>query len=665
MIPSGRYIACDTETTGLHVWLGAKPFYFSFCNEIGETAKFRWRVDPLTRQPIPEKKSLEEMKAFFWDMKRIKVFHNSKFDIRMLESVGIKVRGLVEDTYFAAHTLRTNELTHALKPLAKKYLGFPDEDEKALDAEVARQRRIAKKKGWNIAIEGRDGPKPVKADMWLAEDKFLDAYGVGDAERTILLWKVLKEELEADPVCMQFYRRELKLQSITMRMEARGVSLRRKVAERELKEHREKAENCLTLLRKEVGPEFNPASPSQVSDFVYGKLKMPVQHYTDTGRPSTNINALLEMDHPTVRVLQQYNSASDAVNNFFQKYLDLSVPENGIHILHPEFNQVGPATGRFSCRNPNLQNAPNAITSRSPYPIQARSPFGPRPGYTWWHYDYSAEEVWIFADGAKEEKLLKALYAGLDPHGEAADFVWGKGTVAREAAQGLKTARGKAKMLLFGILYGMGIKSCARFLKVSNQEASGILDRYHTHYTRIKPFMEEMNRRVELDGYVKTAWGRKIFVDRGFGYKATNYYVQGTGADVMKEAMFNVQSYLNREHDVDAHLVLTIHDELVLELNDRDFDPGFLQRIREIMEDHQGMLGIKKLPVEIARTKDSWDKKEEKFDIWGLKHALKNEHASPQTGDHPKNLSLHRHPTEVPKRPRIVIRRNRPTLHLD
>ncbi len=615
-IPKGRILSFDTETTGLFTFKGARPFYFSFCNEEGDTGRFRWDVDPFTREVKPRADELRQMQDFFGDERNTFIAHNSKFDIKMAQAIGLDIKAKVQDTYFAAHILRNNELTLALKPLCRKYLDFPADDEKALDDVVKKLRREAKKKGWRIATEEDVGKKPHKADFWLAPNEVLDPYGIGDVERAMLLWKVLSEELEKDPVSMKWYLRELELQPITMEMEARGVRIRKEVVEREIKAAKQHLADAEKELQKRMGKGFNPQAPAQVAKHVYGKLGFPVKHRTDKGFPAVHLKALKEMKHPDIDVLQKFNSYSDAITNFFQKYLNLMVPhEDGYYVLYPDFNQVGPGTGRYSCRNPNMQNAPTAKTSKNPYPIEVRGAFCPRPGYTWWSFDFSGQEVWIFANGSKEMRMLKALLSGADFHGEAADYIWGKGTVAREAAQGKKVSRGNAKQFLFGTLYGQQDAGAAFTLGITKSEAKVIRARYYELFPRIPEFMSEVVDQVSSQGYVQTAWGRKIYVDPGFEYKATNYYVQGTGADVIKDGMIRVHKFL-RKNQIDGHIVLTIHDELMVEIADSEVSRSILLKIQSILEDHQGYLKlIPKLPVEISRIKKAWDQKEEKFDI--------------------------------------------------
>ncbi len=616
-IPLGAYVACDTETTGLYPFNGDRPFAFSFCNEEGDSHYIYWKVNPLNRKPQIVSKDLEEMRTFFARKDVRFVFHNAKFDIRMISTLGIKIPfNQVEDTYFAAHILRGNEPTLSLKPLAKKYLDYGDEDQKELQQAVNKARREGRKLGWKL----HDEPN---ADYWTAPRELLVKYAVGDVERTILLWKMLSGELEQDEACMKFYRRELTLLQEIYAMEERGVRVDMAVVDREIKAHQERMAKNMAILKKEIGPDFNPNSAPQVQKYVYETRGFQAEYFTknrEDPKPSTSARALRSLKDPIIFAIRDYKSAEKAISSFFQKYKDTAVlGEDGLYILHPDYQQVGPVTGRLACRNPNLQNVANALTSRNDIPMQARTPFVPRPGHVWFCIDYSSQEIWIFADGADDKDILGALYAGRDMHGEVADFIWGKGTVAREAAAGHKNSRTAAKMLFFGIIYGMGINSCVATLAssgvvVDRKKGEDILERYHNFFPGVRRFMERTVSTARKQGFIRTAWGRKIFIDQEFAYRSVNYYVQGSGADAMKESMLGVGPYL-RSKGVRGGLLMTIHDELVVEVDKRDVTPALIAGIKKIMEDHKGNLKIPKLPVEVERVTKSWNIKEKVKDL--------------------------------------------------
>lgn len=610
MIPKGDLIACDTETTGLYSWTGCRPFCFTFCNESGDTGSFFWNVDPKTRRIKIKNYEYLLMKMFYENPKISKVFHNSKFDIRMLDSIGIKVCGKIEDTYFASRILRSNEPMFGLKALAKKYLEYDNNDEIELKKIVLRERLRVKKLGWKIAEKGDQGDNAVAADYWLAPREIVLRYAIGDVERTMLLWKIFRVELEKDKTCKRFYSREIQLQKVTYKMESLGIRVRVDKIKSEIEVHKKIMEESLRDLKKETNEKFNPNSEKQVAFLIYDKLKFPVRHWTDKGQPSTDSTALAEIEHPLVRILQKYRASNKANSTFFEKFLVNSVKGlDGQYVLHPEFDQIRTKTSRYSCRNPNIQNVADSYSTRSGVPIQARTPFCPRYGHVWISADYVGEELWIFADASKEKLMLSALYEERDLHQEVAEEIWGKELVKSETDQGLKTSRAKAKMLNFGIIYGMGVRSCSEFLKISEPEAEEILNRYYKIYPRIKPFMESMILKCKENGYIETAWGRKIWMDRDLGYRAVNYYVQGTAADVIKEAMLRLDSYL--EAVGFGEIIMTIHDEIIIEVEKENLSQEFIKNIKEIMEDHQCHLQIKKLPVEVCLIKKQWNLKEE------------------------------------------------------
>jgi len=638
MIPKGKVIALDTETTGLFPYgeFGARAFAVSFCNEEGDTGLMQWPVDPFTRMPKPREEDLRELRRFCSDKKITKVFFNAKFDIRMLKFWGAEVLGRVEDVFFMAKILRANEPSHGLKPLAKKYLGMTDEDQKELQQSVLKGRRLGKKNGWKIAEKGDDTKNPAAADYWLADPALLKKYAVQDAERTMLLYRILNEELDTAEAYRKFYERELVLLGVTMRMEDYGVRIRPSVVQEEIKKNTALMEDRLKKIQELTRPYyctaktekkkreqerdfyFNPNSTSQVVDFVYKKLEFPIMKYTDTGNPAVDLEALKDMEHPVIHYLQEYKASEKAIASFFQKYASLSVPDDEGHmILHPSFNQIGPITGRYSCSNPNLQNVANATSVRAVAPIQARTPFCPRMGKEWYCFDYDSQEAWLFAAGAHEDVMLDSLLNGKDLHTETAEFIWGKEQVAHEfATVGKKKSlsRIRSKMLLYGIIYGMGIKKTAAVLGCSSAEAESTLNRYYTRFPRIKTFMDVTSTKAARLGYVETAWGRRIQVESDWAYRAVNYYVQGSAADMLKDAMISVDR-LFQGLRIDAHVLMTVHDELIVEIAKKDVTQKLLNDVKSRMESHGGNLpAIPKIPCGMARVIKSWNL-QEKVDL--------------------------------------------------
>lgn len=697
----GKLVACDTETTGLFAWKGDRPFAFSFCNKDGETACYEFPVDPMTRRVRYETNPelVEAIKAFFTDPTITKVFHNAKFDVRMIElAFGIKVQGRIEETMFMAHVCNTLESDFKLKRLSKAYLEIDDDDEKLLHRLTVKARRVAKKRGWKIADGGKDN---VKADYWLPSIVFAgtpeaaacEVYATRDAERTMLLflmydqvlddldreyaqwYEEAKEEGQEVPpfrmACRETYELERELWPITYSLETRGVQVVPEVVFQEIKEFERKRDDALAFVKRAAWKGFDPDKPGDMRKLVYGKLKLPVLKRTDkSNQPATNVEALFEhMGNPVIKALFKYRANEKGLSSFFYKYRDNMVADPvcpGGMVLHCDFQQMGPVTGRFSCRNPNLQNVANALTTRSPEPIQARRPFRPRPGYVWYHVDYHQLEVVIFADVSQEPTMLAAIATGRDLHTECTNKAWGgkgnpaaiqaayhslelDGTGSGEPSEKLaevwkklrvspsdhferketaaeqwlasfdydivkaeksidkKTSRAKAKMILFAKVFGGGPNAIKDLLHCTREEAQTFLNDYDRAFPHIVQYIKSLSRSAARDGYIVNRFGRRIAVDSDKPYRAVNYMVQGSAADLLKRSMIRCFNYL-QETGLDAHLVLTIHDELVFEIKKEHAFKRVLNRLCDIMEDHQGHFGVP-TPVEMEKCTERWNEK--------------------------------------------------------
>lgn len=663
-------IAVDTETTGLSAWHGDMPFAVSMCNESGETWYCQWDVDPFTREVYPDDEELDFVAQVISDKNIPKVMHNAKFDVRMLDrAYDIPLRGELHETMFAAHVVNALEHTFALKPLSDKYLGINDQDQKDLLKQVNSCRIKAKKLGWSIHESNR-------ADYWLPRqmgrepDNLCEKYAVQDAERTMLLWLMYKGALtELDN--WDAYYREMALWPVNYQMESRGVYLDTEKNAKEIREHSNRSAHELTQLQMMLGWD-RPFEPTKDADVIAALrfLKIRIKQFTATGRVAVGFDALEEyLEVPFVQHLIKYRSAQKALS-FFTNYQKKSVKEQFgdqvLSIVHPDFVQVGPKTSRFSCRNPNLQNVPNAVTTRSREPIQARGPFGPRPGYFWYCNDYSQLEVRIFAHVSKDETMARAIELGLDMHTECANKAWGgRGNQAAintavealelrqpfpscdevedtwgklgwdpekarsldreaiankwlskfdyliteaEGSLGKKTSRARAKLVLFAKLYGGGPDAIKDLLEVSRDEAADFLADYDVALPGIVRYIKMLSAQARKEGAIRNCYGRYVPIDPEFTYRAVNYMVQGSAAELLKRAMVRCHEFL-RSTGLDAHLLMTIHDELVFEIKKEHAKLWLIRRLKEIMEDHEGIFDVH-LPTEMSRVRVSWAEKE-------------------------------------------------------
>lgn len=601
----GGTIACDTETTGLSVWHGARPFAFSFCNEKGDTRYLRVDVDPISRAPkIPWKVS-SQLKDFFSQRRRF-VFWNAKFDVRMLEAIGVPVGGEIHDAMHGMHVLNSDEPTFQLKPMAKKYADYPDDDQKDLHRAVMRARRVAKAKGWSIA-------ESPYADYWLAPPEICGKYAVGDAERTMLLWLIAEQEMPKANV-VRVYDDERALWPIVYEMETRGVRLNKKLNDQEIDRWRKYEVEALARCHAIAGRKFDPQKPGELRQVLFKRLGIPVDKVTEkTGAPATDAKVLRVLKHPIARAILEYRAARKVVSTFFLRYDATAVQDQatGLWIMHPEFNQLGPRTGRFSSRNPNMQNVSDDAGANPAVPISARTTIGPRPGYWWYSIDYSQMETRIFASMAGEVTMLEAFRKGDDLHALTAKLCWPDEWAAAQAMpEGeardfeRKHLRNRAKFFNFGIIYGIGPKSAAAQLDVPEATAKGFLDSYRNKFPFIDKYMKQVASKSKLTGEIRTAYGRRVPVDIERAYASVNYLIQGTAADMTKRAMRQSHAYI-RSTGADAHLMLTIHDEIIFEWNQRHAYKHLLLGTMRAMEDHGGALQID-LPTEVSQIATAW-----------------------------------------------------------
>lgn len=594
-------IAVDTESTGLSVWHGARPFAFSFYAGPDQTAYIEWPVDPMTREVSLEWRqygdSVARMRTVLENPAIVKVFHNAKHDLRMFESIGIVVAGRIEDTLFMSHACNAAE-DHGLKALAEKYLEMPADDESQLQKMVVKSRLIGKKLGWMLAdsVKG-DYWMPAAAWRWArSECDRLDldptvckTYAMGDVIRTLGLYEMYKEIMPTLNV-EKVYRRERKLFPIVYKMESRGVRINRKSLLQETEIVRKKAEKLRAAI------DFNPDSPPQLSKYLFEELGLdPIKH-TKTGRASTDAVVLdFYSEEPGVSRILEYRESKKLLSTYFSAYLRNVIKEPSGWTLHATFNQIGPITGRFSSRDPNLQNVPKRGDGML---TRARIPFVPRKGCVWGLADYSQIEARIFADEANEESMLESFEQGRDAYN---DLALSMREFGAPLAADPKAARDQAKTIFLGRLYGLGEAKLARSLKTDDETASAILHAFGQKFPGIRRYMRLVQREASKEGEVRTRYGTLVPVPPGFEYKGVNYKIQGAAAILLKEAMIRCAPVVEK---MGGHLLMQIHDELIFEMPAEKFKK-IMRVVSEIMSDNRGVFRVK-TPVEVSIVKTNW-----------------------------------------------------------
>lgn len=723
---SGKIVATDTEGTGLVPWQGDLPFAFSFCNEAGDTAYFEFPVEPFTRRVLYEEDTgaFKKLKRWYGDRSVKKVFHNADYDVRMIETAGMPVRGPggrvrqgdgdFEDTLLQAHAANNQEINHKLKHLADKYLDIETADEKELKDLTVKLRKQAIKAGWNVGKQTRyypDGSEKQEYEtardywfgitaLWLGTDDIdqglardhaaaCQKYAVIDAERTMLLHMMYEEvfdswEGEGGKTPRLMYSTEKKVWPVIYGMVDTGVVYDYKKGKEEQKLHSKNNLQYLKQLREIAGdPEFNPESTKQLQKLLFKKLKLAPGKTTPKGNPSTARDSIeMMMDQPVIQLLVKYRASLRAFKDFFGKYEQLKCPDplgTGLYVLHPGFRQVGTATGRLSCSNPNMQQVTDPTKSAALETFPVRHTIRPRPGYGILAIDYSNQEMRIFGSGAKDPVMLDAFAHGRNVHSELTNQIWGGknnelGTrylaralslyspeeatdlmrgawkqlgvkdrqvslmeerdrikvtqewfakydwdiVAAEAAIGMYNSRGKCKQVSFLKIYGGGARALADLLNIPQKEAEEILQQYDEAIPSVVEFSERMMDYAAEHGGAWSAFDRWLSTDPGFEYRIVNHWVQGSAADMLKLAMVRLNEFFY-EGGYDARILLQVHDELVFEVSKKLCTVPFVKKICKIMADHGGRLCCD-TPVDPAISYSDWQavKKIKKLAATGL-----------------------------------------------
>lgn len=655
-------IAVDTESTGLFVWQGDRPFAVSMFWENGEWGYWEWPVDPLTRRVMYESHPdyLKEIKEIVQDKNNTLKFYNYKFDYRMLLAAGIECTAPFDEVSFKIKSIASNQLSFGLKPICKKFLKISDEDQKDLKSEVIKSRRIGKKLGWKLG-------ENIAEDYWLPQavrrlapelarkksikGSYCKDYALLDAERTLLLDEMATEamnEYEASDSRLRLwnnYNDELKLLRVVLDMEERGALVCKKAlqeAKQESIKVRDTSHNYLKKVFKD--PEYNFNSSKQNAKYFYTKAGLnlePQKRSKKTGEPSCDATSLEDYsEHPVIIEYNRAKANDKAISTFYSNYERLSEDIGTHYILHPLFNQWGCRTSRFSCQFPNLQQVSNPETTSSKlakYVVNIRKIFTPRKDYIWWRPDYSQIEVIIFADVTNEESLLTAIRNGEDIHTASTNRIWGGvnnskfikailsieknksvqfaqrlgnrfnwDIVKAEESLGAKNSRKKAKGVTFTKIYGGGVQALINWIPgIDEREAREILNDYDEAFPTIKDKQNELILEAKNNGYIVNPYGLKLDIDIWKVHTtAMNYKVQSAAAKLMKLGMLKVASYF-KELGIDAQILLTIHDELIIEIRKKHAFKSVRDKVCELMSNNEGIFSVP-TPVKLEISKKNW-----------------------------------------------------------
>lgn len=623
----------------------ARPFAFAFCDTNGKTAYFRWEVDPYTRRVIPGPDREQQLIRNVLTSPDVTLIgHNIAYDFRMVYAAGLgQPQGSVHDTQVLAHVVTAgDELSYGLKPLAKKYVAFDDADEKILELAVQTQRKLAKAKGWLIAIDKKavergehgifSGNKPVKADYWLAPPDLCQAYATGDVERTMLLFLLWYEsEVRSNPRTLGTYLREMDLFWTLRRMEYRGTRTFPAVTAELVEWYKTE----MTVRRAQIDamgyPTLNFNSTQQLSKIFYEE-KGNTPYYTDTFNPKLGRNnyklgkdqlAMLgamdpetgDYKDPLAKAILEYRAAHQSIKSFLNIYPYFWYPESikkNVWILHPNYNQTGAVTGRMTCSDPNLQQVADASTGlrKADIASRPRECFGPRPFHLWYLPDYSQVEVWLFAFMSGERKMQEQLLAGHDFHSAIAKLSFSR-KPDFDARPGYY--RKLAKLIMFGKLYGGGVGTPERpgrmtkLLQMPFHEAKAFIDGYEAEFQEVKRFMKRMVREAEQHGEAFNLYGRRYRLEKEWAYKVVNYLIQGSAADLLKMALIRLDWMLRTRWRDEVRMLNSIHDEIMIEVPYRLHCMRLMREIVWVMQMDSERIGLPvPLPVGIKVSTKQW-----------------------------------------------------------
>tara|TARA_R110002073_G_scaffold185045_5_gene343571 strand:- start:1165 stop:3921 length:2757 start_codon:yes stop_codon:yes gene_type:complete len=540
-------VSIDTETTSLNP-MQAKLVGISFCIESNHAAYLPLMHNYTGAPPqLAMDSALEKLKPWLEDSTKPKLGQNLKYDKHVFANHGISLKGILHDTLLQSYILESHH-PHNMDGLALRHLNIKTISYDEMTGKGANRIGFDQ-----VAIES--------ATQYAAED----------ADITMQLHQHLYPSVVHNARLNHIYSDvEIPVLEVLFAIERKGVLLDRKLLDIQSRELGEK----LLLLEQQAhsiaGQPFNLNSPKQIQEILFNQLKLPVIKKTPKGVPSTNEGVLqqLALDYPLPKTLLDYRSLAKLKSTYTDK-LPLMI-DAATNRVHTNYAQAVAVTGRLSSTDPNLQNIP----VRTAEGRRIREAFIAPPGHCIISADYSQIELRIMAHISQDAGLLKAFAAGEDIHCATAAEVFG---VPLEAVD--KEQRRYAKVINFGLIYGMSEYGLATQLGIERGAARAYMDRYFARYPGVADYMQCTRENAKQSGYVETVLGRRLWLPdinnsngnrrKGAERAAINAPMQGTAADIIKLAMIAVHNWLKKEN-MQSKLIMQVHDELVLEVPDNE-----------------------------------------------------------------------------------------------
>ncbi|KVD45059.1 DNA polymerase I [Burkholderia sp. ABCPW 11] len=569
-IDAAALTAFDTETTALDPML-ARLVGLSFSVEPGKAAYLPVaHRGPDMPEQLPLDEVLARLKPWLESADRKKVGQHLKYDAQVLANYDIELNGIEHDTLLESYVVESHR-THDMDSLALRHLGV----------KTIKYEDVAGKGAKQIGFD----------EVALAQAA---EYAAEDADITLQLHHALYPQVAREPGLERVYREiEMPVSLVLRKMERTGVLID------DARLQAQSTEIATRLIELEgqayelAGGEFNLGSPKQIGQIFFEKLQLPVVKKTPSGAPSTDEEVLQKLaeDYPLPKLLLEHRGLSKLKSTYTDKLPRMVNPTTGR--VHTNYAQAVAVTGRLASNDPNLQNIP----VRTAEGRRIREAFIAAPGHRIVSADYSQIELRIMAHISGDASLLRAFSQGEDIHRATAAEVFGVTPLEVNSDQ-----RRIAKVINFGLIYGMSAFGLASNLGITRDAAKLYIDRYFTRYPGVAQYMEDTRATAKEKGYVETVFGRRLWlpeINGGNGPRrqaaeraAINAPMQGTAADLIKLSMIAVDDWLTRDR-LASRMIMQVHDELVLEVPESE-----LSLVREKLPEM--MCGVAKLKVPLV-----------------------------------------------------------------
>ena len=498
-------------------------------------------------QQLPLVQVLDKLRPWLENPHKTKLGQNLKYDKHVFANYGISLNGITHDTMLQSYVLESHRL-HNLDSLALRHL-----DIKTISYDDVTGKGV-----------NRIGFDEVAIDV-------ATQYAGEDADIALQIHQALYPSIQSDSRLNYIYQRiEMPTLEVLFEMERNGVLLDDKLLQQQGHELGEKLHVLEQQAHVIADRSFNLNSPKQIQEILFHQLKLPVIKKTPSGVPSTDEDVLqqLALDYPLPKLLLEYRSLAKLKSTYTDKLPQMINPHTGR--VHTNYAQAVAVTGRLASSDPNLQNIP----VRTEEGRKIREAFVAAPGHQIISADYSQIELRIMAHISQDEGLLKAFAKGEDIHRATAAEVFGVPLDLVDHEQ-----RRYAKVINFGLIYGMSEFGLATQLNIERSAARAYMERYFARYPGVEKYMRQTREKAKQQGYVETVLGRRLWlpeINSANGSRrqaaeraAINAPMQGTAADIIKLAMIAVSNWLKNEK-LHSKLIMQVHDELVIEAPDEE-----------------------------------------------------------------------------------------------